>query len=64
MSLSFAGFLLCLLCVYILNVLPLCKINFYMSAFNWLRINNKCDFRLAKKFALREVFKFFITKDN
>ena len=30
----------CALSVYILNVLPLWKINFDMSAFDWLRINN------------------------
>ena len=35
-----------------------------MSAFNWLRINNKKDFRLASRFAQREFFKFFIPKDN
>ena len=35
-----------------------------MSAFDWLRINNKYDFRLANRFAEREFFKFFITKDN
>ena len=34
-SVSFAGFLLCSLCIYILNVLPLWKINFDMSAFDW-----------------------------
>ena len=33
-----------------------------MSAFDWLRINNKCDFRLGNRFAQREFFKFFITK--
>ena len=50
--------------VYILDVLPLWKINFYMTAFDWLRINNKCGFRLANRFAEREFFKFFITKDD
>ena len=35
-----------------------------MSAFDWFRVNNKCDFRLVIKFAQREFFKFFITKDN
>ena len=35
-----------------------------MTAFDWLRINNKCGFRLAKRFAEGEFFKFFITKDN
>ena len=35
-----------------------------MSTFDWLRINNKHDFSLAKRFAQRELFKFFITKDN
>ena len=48
--------------VYILDVSPLWKINLYMTAFNWLRINNKCGFRLANRFAEREFFKFFITK--
>ena len=40
MSVSFAGFLLCSFCVYLLNALALWKINFYMCAFDWLRINN------------------------
>ena len=35
-----------------------------MTAFDWLRINNKCGFRLANRFAEREFFKFFITKDD
>ena len=35
-----------------------------MSAFDWLKINNKYDFQLANRFAQREFFKFFITKDN
>ena len=26
------------------------KINFYISAFDWLKINNKYDFRLANRF--------------
>ena len=52
------------LSVYILDVLSSWKINFYMSAFDWLRINNKCGFQLAKKFAQREFFKFFKTKEN
>ena len=50
--------------VYILDVLPSCKINFFMTAFDWLRINDKCGFRLANRFAEREFFKFFIPKDN
>ena len=50
--------------VYILDVLQLRKINFCMTAFDWLRINNKCGFRLANKFAERDFFKSFITKDN
>ena len=50
--------------VYILDVLPLWKINFYITAFDWLRINNKCGFRLASRIAQREFFKFCITKDN
>ena len=52
------------LSVYILNVLPLYKTNFYMSAFDWLRLKNKCGFRLAYRSAQREFFKFFITKDT
>ena len=35
-----------------------------MSAFDWLRINNKSDFRLANRFALREFLKFFIKKSK
>ena len=35
-----------------------------MSSFDWLRINNKYDFRLANRFAQREFFKLFIRKDN
>ena len=35
-----------------------------MSAFDWLRISNKRGFRLAKRFAQGEFFKFFTTKDN
>ena len=35
-----------------------------MTAFDLVRINNKCDFRLANRFAEPEVFKFFIKKDN
>ena len=35
-----------------------------MFVFDWLTINTKCDFRLANRFAQREFFKFFITKDN
>ena len=35
-----------------------------MYAFDWLKINNKCDFRLANRFAQWEFFKFFITKDD
>ena len=35
-----------------------------MSAFDWFRVNNKYDFRLANRFAQHEFFKFFITKDN
>ena len=31
-----------------------------MSSFDWLRMNNKYDFRLASRFAQREFFKFFI----
>ena len=54
----------CSLCDYILHVLPLWTINFFISPFDWLRINNKCGFRLANKFAQRKFFKFFITKDN
>ena len=29
-----------------------------MSPFDWLKINNKYDFRLVNRFAQREVFKF------
>ena len=50
--------------VYIFDVLPLWKINFYITAFEWVRINNKCGFRLANRFEQREFLKFFITKDN
>ena len=35
-----------------------------MSAFDWFRINNKYGFRLANRFAQREFFRLFITKDN
>ena len=35
-----------------------------MSAVDWFRINNKCDYQLANRFAQREFSKFFITKDN
>ena len=35
-----------------------------MSAFDWLRINNKYDFGLTNSFPQREFFKFFITKDH
>ena len=35
-----------------------------MSAFDCFKVNNKRGFRLAKRFAQREFFKFFITKDN
>ena len=49
---------------YTLDVLPLWKINFYITAFDGVRINNKFGFQLAKRFAQREFFKFFITKDN
>ena len=31
-----------------------------MSSFDWLRMNNKYDFRLASRFAQREFLKFFI----
>ena len=31
-----------------------------MSAFDWIRINNK----LANRFARGEFFKFFVTKDK
>ena len=51
------------LCVYILNVLPLWKINFYISAFDWLKVNNKRGFRLANSTVQRQFFKFFITKN-
>ena len=35
-----------------------------MSAFDWLRKNNKYDFQLANMFVQRKFFKFFITKEN
>ena len=35
-----------------------------MSALDFLKINNKYDFRLANRFAQGEFFKFCITKDN
>ena len=35
-----------------------------MSAFDWVRINNKYDLQLANRFAQHEFFKSFITKDN
>lgn len=50
-SVSLAAFVLCSLYACILNVLPLQKISFYMSTFNWFRINNKCGFWLANKFS-------------
>ena len=50
--------------IYILDVRPLWRINFYVSAFNWLKIKNKYGFRLANRFAQREFFKFFVTNDN
>ena len=49
------------LSVYILNVLRLWEINFYMSFFDWLRINNKCGFQLANRFPQRKFFIFLIT---
>ena len=63
-SVSFAGFLLCSLCGYIFNVLPIWKINLYMSVFDWLRINNKYDIWLANRLAEGEFFKFFLTKEK
>ena len=33
-----------------------------MTTLDWLRINNKCDVRLADRFAEREFFKFFKQK--
>ena len=33
-----------------------------MSAFDWLRINNKSNFRLTNRFAQREFLKFFIRR--
>ena len=50
--------------VYILDVLPLSKINFDMIASDWLRINNKRNFRFANRFAQSEIFKFFIATDK
>ena len=50
--------------VYILDVLPLWKIRFYITALDWLRINNKSGFRLANRFAQRKFLKFFVTKDD
>ena len=35
-----------------------------MSAFDWLRIDNRHDFRLANRFEQREFLKFFTTKHN
>ena len=35
-----------------------------MTAFDWLRINNKYGFRLTNRFAEHKFFKFFTTKDN
>ena len=35
-----------------------------MYAFDWLKINKKCGFRLANRFTQFEFFKFFITKEN
>ena len=35
-----------------------------MSAFDWLKINNKSDFRLANRFAQREFLKFFIKRSK
>ena len=58
-SVSF-GFLLWALSVHILNLLPLWKIVFYTSAFYWIWINNKDDFRLDNRFPQSKVFKFFI----
>ena len=40
------------------------QVNFYMSAFDWLRMNYTCRFRLANKVARCEFFKFFIAKDE
>ena len=44
--------------------LPLWKFNFYMSAFDWLRMSNKYGFQLANRFARTEFFNLFITKDS
>ena len=35
-----------------------------MSTLDCLRKNNKCGLRLANKFAEREFFEIFITKEN
>ena len=35
-----------------------------MSAFDWLRMNNKYGFQLANRFARTEFFNLFVTKDN
>ena len=35
-----------------------------MSTLDCLRKNNKCGLRLANKFAQREFFEIFITKEN
>ena len=49
---------------YILDMLPLWKINFYVSTYGCLRINNKCGFRLDNRFGQCKFFMFFKTKDN
>ena len=49
-SVSLAALLLCSLYACILNLLP-CPLSFCMSTFNWFRINNKCGFWLANRFA-------------
>ena len=49
------------LSVYILIVLPLWNINFYMSTFDWLRINNKSSFQVANRLA-QQIFQIVYKK--
>ena len=49
---------------WIIRTAAIMKINFYLSAFDWLRINNKSGFRLANIFAQHKLLKLFLTRDN
>ena len=48
----------------VFTFLKCCYYQKLMSAFDWSRINNKCGFQFANRFAQHKFFKFFITKNN